>query len=410
MMRLRAYSVIWLLFIATNWVKAQYAIKGKITVANTGETIPIAEVYNKQSKLIAKTNKQGEYLIPNLSNGNYDLIIYAFSYKVLERQVQVNGQDIILNFQLEKISQELSAVVVEQEKEKIFNIKRLKPVEGTAIYAGKKSVVILLDNTIGNLATNNARQVYAQVVGLNIYESVDAGLQLSVGSRGLDPNRTSNFNTRQNGYDISADVLGYPESYYTPPAEALSEIQVIRGAASLQYGTQFGGLINFKMKPPNPAKKIELKSRQTIGSFNLFTSFNSLSGTLGKFSYYTYFNYKRGDGFRPNSFFTSKNIFTNLNYQVSDKTKLSLDYTYLNYLAAQAGGLTDTQVRIDPNFSNRNRNWFQVNWNLFALKMEYKFSPSSDLSFSLFSVLTQQEMLLDLEGILGFSTPILLLK
>ena len=140
------------------------------------------------------------------------------------------------------------------------------------------------------------------------------------------------------------------------------------------------------MKPPNPAKKIELKSRQTIGSFNLFTSFNSLSGTLGKFSYYTYFNYKRGDGFRPNSFFTSKNIFTNLNYQVSDKTKLSLDYTYLNYLAAQAGGLTDTQVRIDPNFSNRNRNWFQVNWNLFALKMEYKFSPSSDLSFSLFGL------------------------
>ena len=28
------------------------------------------------------------------------------------------------------------------------------------------------------------------------------GLQLNIGGRGLDPNRTSNFNTRQNGYDI----------------------------------------------------------------------------------------------------------------------------------------------------------------------------------------------------------------
>jgi hypothetical protein len=64
-------------------------------------------------------------------------------------------------------------------------------------------------------------------------------LQLSIGGRGLDP-RTSNFNTRQNGYDISADVLGYPESYYATPTEALEEIQVIHGAASLQYGTQFG--------------------------------------------------------------------------------------------------------------------------------------------------------------------------
>jgi Fe(3+) dicitrate transport protein len=77
--------------------------------------------------------------------------------------------------------------------------------------------------------------IFAQVVGLTINESSD-GLQLSIGGRGLDPNRTSNFNTRQNGYDISADVLGYPESYYATPTEALEEIQVIRGAASLQYG------------------------------------------------------------------------------------------------------------------------------------------------------------------------------
>jgi Fe(3+) dicitrate transport protein len=87
-----------------------------------------------------------------------------------------------------------------------------------------------------NKATNNARQIFAQVVGLTINESSDGGLQLSIGGRGLDPNRTSNFNTRQNVYDISADVLGYPESYSTP-TEALEEIQVIRGAASLQYGT-----------------------------------------------------------------------------------------------------------------------------------------------------------------------------
>ena len=74
----------------------------------------------------------------------------------------------------------------------------------------------------------------------------------------IDPNRTSNFNTRQNGYDISADVLGYPESYYTPASEALSEIQIVRGAASLQYGTQFGGLVNFKMKAPNPNRLLDL--------------------------------------------------------------------------------------------------------------------------------------------------------
>ena len=34
------------------------------------------------------------------------------------------------------------------------------------------------------------------------------------------------FNTRQNGYDMSADALGYPESYYIPPAQAVEKIEV----------------------------------------------------------------------------------------------------------------------------------------------------------------------------------------
>ena len=134
--------------------------------------------------------------------------------------------------------------------EKVFSLERLNAVEGTSIFEGKKNEVILVDQSMANLASNNSRQIFSQIAGLNIYQNDDAGLQLNIRGRGLDPNRTSNFNTRQNGYDISADVLGYPESYYTPPAEAIKNIQIVRGAASLQYGTQFGGLVNFVIKEP----------------------------------------------------------------------------------------------------------------------------------------------------------------
>ena len=154
--------------------------------------------------------------------------------------------------------QQLSEVQLNVRKKKIFALKRLKDVEETAIYAGKKTEVVLVEQSMANLASNNARQIYSQVVGLNIYQNDDAGLQLNIGGRGLDPNRTSNFNTRQNGYDISADALGYPESYYTPPTQALQRIEIVRGAASLQYGTQFGGLINFIMKKPNPNRELEI--------------------------------------------------------------------------------------------------------------------------------------------------------
>ncbi len=220
--------------------------------------------------------------------------------------------------------------------------------EGTAIYEAKKSEVIVLSDVTANLATNNSRQIYSKVPGLNIWESDGAGLQLGIGGRGLSPNRTSNFNTRQNGYDISADALGYPESYYTPPAEAVEKIQIVRGAASLQYGTQFGGMINFVMKKGPANTPLELTSRQTIGSFGLFNSFNSLGGTTGKLNYYTFYQRKQGNGWRPNSEFEVNTFFTDFNFQLTEKFFLCLEYTHMNYLAQQPGGLTDVQFLEDP--------------------------------------------------------------
>ncbi|MBK7412888.1 MAG: TonB-dependent receptor plug domain-containing protein [Ignavibacteria bacterium] len=142
----------------------------------------------------------------------------------------------------------LPTVEVQDQHVSPFLISRVNDVEAGAIYAAKKTERIKLENVIANTATNNTRQTMSGVAGLNIWESDGAGLQLGIGGRGLNPNRTSNFTTRQNGYDISADPLGYPESYYVPPMAALDRIDVVRGAGALRYGTQFGGVVNFVFK------------------------------------------------------------------------------------------------------------------------------------------------------------------
>lgn len=283
------------------------------------------------------------------------------------------------------VIKKLKEVVIENKKTN-FGFSHLKAVENLGIYEGKKSEVIIPDQLVANLATNNARQVYSRIAGLNIWENDGAGLQLSIGGRGLDPNRTSNFNTRQNGYDISADALGYPESYYTTPNEALEQIQIVRGAASLQYGTQFGGLLNFVMKKPVKDKPFELTVRQSVGSYNFYNSFTSASGTVGKFSYYTFFQYKKGDGFRGNSDFNSYTGYGNLNYQFNEKTKIGVDFTHMNYLAHQPGGLSDAMFADDPSQSNRDRNWFKVDWNLYALHLDHKFDASNEFNLRVFGL------------------------
>ncbi|MCG9790947.1 TonB-dependent receptor domain-containing protein [Flavobacterium algicola] len=376
----KVYRVLlFLLFSINNF--AQHKISGIVT-DNKGNKLAMVEVFNKTAGSKAFSNASGQFEFNYQTKGSHDFVFFKSGYSIVEQISITTGSQ--LTIVLSKINN-LSEVIIRKQNDRVQSIRKLNDIEETAIYAGKKTEVINIEKLTANKSTNNARQVFAQVVGLTINESSDGGLQLSIGGRGLNPNRTANFNTRQNGYDISADVLGYPESYYATPTEALEEIQVIRGAASLQYGTQFGGLINFKLKTPS-LKPIEVVTRNTIGSYGLYTNFTSLSGTTGKFSYYTFFNYKKGDGYRPNSDFESKNYFANLNYKFNEKTSLHFDYTYYHYLAQQAGGLTDEQFNEDPTQSNRTRNWFGVNWNLYALRLKHKFDDSSDFSLQLFGL------------------------
>ena len=361
---------------------AQFRVTGNVV---SEENIPVnkVQIYDENGGLLAQTGVLGKFSF-STEKEQITLIFFAENYRL--KNIFLTFDNYLNNtVVLENFTQELSEIQITTRKAKVFELKRLKDVEGTSIFAGKKTEVILVNQSAANLATNNARQIYNQIAGLNIFQNDDAGLQLNIGGRGLDPNRTSNFNTRQNGYDISADVLGYPESYYTPASEGLDEIQIIRGAASLQYGTQFGGLINFVTKEPS-TKPLAIITRNTLGSFGLYTNFTSVSGTKNKFSYYTYFNYKKGDGFRPNSAFESQNAFVNLNYQLNNSNKFSLELTYLDYLAQQAGGLTDRGFLENPLQSNRARNWFKVDWLLYNLKWETKLSERTNFSFNFFGL------------------------
>lgn len=391
-MKLKDYSFLIITFLClTSALAQEYRVTGNVTDLISGAPVKDVVIYEKNAGQLAITNDRGLYSFTTKKN-LLSLIWFSYDYQVYEQELNINT-DLSHDILLQPLGEELTAIEITARKAKIFQLERLKDVEGTAIYAGKKTEVVLIENSTANLATNNARQIFNQVAGLNIYQNDDAGLQLHIGGRGLDPNRTANFNTRQNGYDISADVLGYPESYYAPPAEGLESIQIIRGAASLQYGTQFGGLVNFVMKEPHQSKPIELLTRNTVGNNGLYTNFTSLSGTVGKWSYYTFFNYKQGDGFRPNSAFESKNVYAHLGYQWNEKTKITAELTYLNYLAQQAGGLNDNQFATNPFQSNRERNWFEVDWLLYNIKFAHDFSENTKFTFNAFGLNAERNAL-----------------
>jgi len=248
------------------------------------------------------------------------------------------------------------------------------------IYAGKKTEVIIVDSVDANKAINNTRQILGRVPGLNIIESETGGFVANgVGFRGLNPVQSLEVNVRQNGYNIAADIYGYNETYYLPPMEAVKRIEIIKGAASLQFGAQMGGMINYVLKDGSADKPFTYSTMQTSGSNGLFNTYHSVEGTINKFNYFGFINYRSLGGWRPNSAQKQLTGFGKINYQLSKKIKLGIEYSLLRNRIKMPGGLTDEQFEENSRASYRSRNWVKSPWNVVTASMDYSFDANTVL-------------------------------
>ncbi|MNK02279.1 Fe(3+) dicitrate transport protein FecA precursor [compost metagenome] len=353
------------------------------TIVDQGNT-PQFGIFVQCGEKTVMTDEQGKFQVP-CNEG--PLIIYGDEIDTL--MYVLNG--IIAPNHVIKVqtSQAVEEVEIRSKRLHYFDIGFIPPIKGVQIATGTNTL-IETERQGGAKSSANPRELFAKVPGLNIWESDGAGIQMGVGGRGLSPNRAANFNTRQNGYDISADALGYPESYYTPPLEALQAIEIIRGSASLQYGTQFGGLMNFMIKDPVQTSPFQFTTRNTVGNYGYFGTFNRISGSSGRLEYQAYYQLKTGNGYRPNSDFTQQQGFAQIGFHINENNHIRLEYTRMSYLAKQPGGLTDKQFEEDPKQSIRDRNWFKVDWNILALHFDSKLSRKTHLNIRAFGMISDR--------------------
>ncbi len=324
------------------------------------------------------TDSTGYFEFKGIQNGERHFTISCNSSILFQKKIHFNKDLIFEDGSFFPISV-MEAVKVSEIKE-LNGISKLSSVSGGYIFAGKKNDVILMEKINANLALNNTRQVFSKVAGVNIWENDGSGIQVNIASRGLSPNRSWEFNMRQNGYDIAADIFGYPDMYYSPPMEALSSIELVRGAASLQYGTQLGGLLNFKLKRGPELKKLEVESSQTVGSYGLFSSYNSVGGQNKKLSYFGYFYRRSANAWRENADYNWKSGYGLISYRLNKKLSIDAEFTTMNSLLHLAAGLSELQYLANHRQSVRERNWFNIKWNIPALTLKYKISEKTNLT------------------------------
>lgn len=364
-------------------------LKGKIVDTNE---IPVqnASIVLSETVRGVTSDLKGNFEIKDFPAGTYKLRVSLVGFESLIQEFSIDEKEI----------KELNLVLKNQDilldefrlsgSRGILGQGHLPEVDDFRINAGKKNEVIRIAELNANLAMNNSRQIFAKTPGISIWENDGSGIQLGVASRGLNPNRSWEFNVRMNGYDITPDPMGYPEAYFTPPMEVVEEIEIIRGASALQYGPQFGGLMNFVIRKPDKSTRFTAESSNTVGSNGLFSSFNYIGGTEGKWNYAAYYQKRVGNGRRDNGQFSTDHAHLEVNYAASNKLKLRAEMTYMTTESQQPGGLTDQKFEEDSRQSLRSRNWFSTPWFIPSISAEYLFSPNTKLSWKAYGTIAER--------------------
>ena len=181
---------------------------------------------------VTQTDTSGRFKLNGVPSGHYQLVVGDIGRPQAIREVTVTaGGATEIEITIASGGAARLGLVTITATQPLHVIGSLDDVEENVIYAGKKTEVIVMDSLRANTSQDIERQILGRVPGANFSETGGAGFPSNgVGFRGLDPTQSVEMNTRQNGINLAADLYGYPETYYTPPAEALERIDVVRGA------------------------------------------------------------------------------------------------------------------------------------------------------------------------------------
>ena len=83
----------------------------------------------------------------------------------------------------------------------------------------------------------------------------------NIGIRGLNPSRSQKVLLLEDGAPIHPSLFISNASYYSPPVDRMSGIEVLKGASGLKYGpSNIGGVINYLSKTPEDGFKLSAKA------------------------------------------------------------------------------------------------------------------------------------------------------
>ncbi len=362
-------------------VSAQTTVSGKIT-SEKGLALEGVSVKVEGSRSGMVTASDGLFSLETTIVKNLKLIISHIGFVTQCISIDpLTNQSIYTSVILKEDVRDLNEIVIEEKKNNI-QVERLPDVHNVYLAAGKKNEVVQLGGVNGNLSEKTGRQIFAKIPGVFVYDMDGSGNQINISTRGLDPHRSWEYNIRQNGVITNSDMYGYPASHYSPAMESVERIELVRGTGSLQYGAQFGGMINYVTKQPDTTRAFGFESVNTGGSYGLFSSYNAIGGKVGKLSYSAYYHKRHSTGYRKNARSDAESQFASLTYEFTKNLKIKAEIGRSSYVYQIPGPLTDAMFAADPRQSTRSRNYFNPDIYIPSVVLDWKINPNTKIKFT----------------------------
>lgn len=173
----------------------------------------------------------------------------------------------------------------------------------------------------------NFSEALRKIAGLNVRDEEGFGLRPNIGIRGLNPTRSTKVLLLEDGIPLTYAPYGDNASYYHPPIERFSTIEVLKGSGQIAYGpTTLGGVVNYLTPDPPPTLSGDISV--TGGNKDYFNGQASIGDTIGNTGFFLHYLRKQGEGARESMRFGIHDVFAKAVTTIGDRQTLTFRGNY----------------------------------------------------------------------------------